>query len=70
MRPLEEKALALLRRAVAEGEPLIGTYLDTERMVVVRVKDGRCVPDEPTQSSQFERWNWRRIGDNSRQAAW
>jgi len=43
---LEAKALAVLRKAVAVGEPLVGVYLETERLLVVKVKDGRCVPDE------------------------
>ena len=46
MAALAEKAVALLRRAVGESDPLIGTYVDLERVIVVRVKDGQCVPDD------------------------
>jgi hypothetical protein len=41
---LEAKALQVLCAAAVAPDALIGVYLDTERLVVVKVRDGRCVP--------------------------
>ncbi len=41
---LDVQAADLLRKATAVGDATLDVYLDTERLVVVKVKDGQCVP--------------------------
>ena len=43
---LDSQAAGLLRAAVAEGDKTVDVYLDLERLIVVKVKDGRCHPDD------------------------
>jgi hypothetical protein len=45
-RTLDAQAVELLRTAVATGDKTVDVYLDVERLVVVKVKDGRCVPED------------------------
>lgn len=45
-RALDPQAVALLRDAVAAGDPSVDVYLDVERLVVVKVRDGVCDPDD------------------------
>ena len=46
MAKLEAKAVEVLCRAAAVGDKTIDVYLDTERLNVVKVKDGQCVPED------------------------
>jgi len=43
---LERKAVEVLLKAVTTGDKTLDVYLDTERLVVVKVRDGQCVPAE------------------------
>lgn len=45
-RVLDPQAVELLRAAVAAGDKSVDVYLDCERLVVVRVRDGVCDPDD------------------------
>ena len=41
---LARKAVEVLLAAAATGDKSLDVYLDTERLVVVKVRDGCCVP--------------------------
>ena len=43
---LEPKAVEVFLAAAATGDKSIDIYLDVERLNVVKVKDGRCVPED------------------------
>ena len=43
-RELDRQAVEILRAAVAAGDRTVDVYLDCERLIVVKVKDGVCRP--------------------------
>ena len=45
-RKLDRQAVDLLRAAVVAGDKTVDVYLDRERLVIVKVKDGLCKPDD------------------------